>query len=88
MITGKSPAAGGQNTDGEESYNGRVVAWVREKRRGASWLDHIIDPAIQTNYDESKMELLAKVALDCVEEDKDIRPTMSQVVEMLQSFSQ
>ena len=86
MITGKSPTMGVQNIDGEELYNGRVVAWVREKRKGTSWLDHIIDPAIQTNYDESKMELLTQVALDCVEEDKDIRPTMSQVVEMLQSI--
>ncbi|KAK7373675.1 hypothetical protein VNO80_07091 [Phaseolus coccineus] len=85
MITGKSPTMGVQNIDGEEWYNGGVVAWVREKRKGRSWLDHIIDPAIQTNYDESKMELLTKVALDCVEEDKDIRPTMSQVVEMLRS---
>ncbi|XP_027927199.1 putative receptor protein kinase ZmPK1 [Vigna unguiculata] len=85
MITGKSPTTGVQNIDGEESYNGRVVAWVREKKSGRSWLQHIIDPALQTNYNESKMELLAKVALDCVEEDKDIRPTMSQVVEMLQS---
>jgi hypothetical protein len=31
------------------------------------------------------MEVLARVALDCVEEDRDIRPTMSQVAEMLQS---
>ncbi|TKY66095.1 putative receptor protein kinase ZmPK1 [Spatholobus suberectus] len=86
MITGKSPTTGVQNNiDGEDSYNGRLVTWVREKRSGTSWLEHIIDPAIKTNYDECKMDLLAKVALDCVEEDKDIRPTMSQVVEMLQS---
>ncbi|WJX76283.1 hypothetical protein P8452_59722 [Trifolium repens] len=37
------------------------------------------------NCDLIKMEILARVALDCVEEDRDIRPTMSQVVEMLQS---
>ena len=29
------------------------------------------------------MELLVKVALQCVVEDKDERPTMTQVVEML-----
>ncbi|KAG5017859.1 hypothetical protein JHK82_023463 [Glycine max] len=70
---------------GEESYNGRLVTWVREKRGDASWLEHIIDPAIKTNFDECKMDLLARVALDCVEVNKDRRPTMSQVVEMLQS---
>ncbi|RDX99392.1 hypothetical protein CR513_17557, partial [Mucuna pruriens] len=40
--------------------------------------------AIGPNYDVN-MEILAAVALDCVEEDKDVRPTMKQVVEMLQS---
>ncbi|RYR33877.1 hypothetical protein Ahy_A10g048547 [Arachis hypogaea] len=33
----------------------------------------------------NKMKVLVAVALKCVEEDKDARPTMSQVVEMLQS---
>ncbi|RYR53834.1 hypothetical protein Ahy_A06g029083 [Arachis hypogaea] len=31
----------------------------------------------------NKMKVLVAVALKCVEEDKDARPTMSQVVEML-----
>ena len=85
MITGKSPTTGVQSIDGEESHNGRLVTWVREKRSATSWLEQIMDPAIKTNYDERKMDLLARVALDCVEEKKDSRPTMSQVVEMLQS---
>ena len=34
-------------------------------------------------YDIFEMEALVQVALQCVEEDKDERPTMSQVVEML-----
>ncbi|KAG2404872.1 putative receptor protein [Vigna angularis] len=71
----------------EESYNGRLVTWVKEKRSGtySSWLEQIIDPAIETNYNKFKMDLLVRVALACVEESKDLRPTMSQVVEMLQS---
>ncbi|RDX86738.1 putative receptor protein kinase ZmPK1, partial [Mucuna pruriens] len=85
MITGKSPTSGIQSIDGEDSYNGRLVTWVKEKTSGTSWLEYIIDTAIKTNYDECKMDLLAKVALNCVEEDKDARPTMSQVVQMLQS---
>ena len=85
MITGKNPTTGVHSNAGEESYNGRLVTWVREKRGDASWLEHIIDPAIKTNFDECKMDLLARVALDCVEVNKDRRPTMSQVVEMLQS---
>ncbi|MCI73719.1 receptor protein kinase 1-like [Trifolium medium] len=44
-----------------------------------------MDTSMVNNCDLSKMEVLARVALDCVEEDRDFRPTMSQVVEMLQS---
>ncbi|KAK7338917.1 hypothetical protein VNO77_19551 [Canavalia gladiata] len=84
MVTGKSPTTGVQTINGEETYHGRLVAWVREKRSNTHWVEQIIDPAIGPNYDKSKMEILTGVALDCVIEDKDSRPTMSQVVEMLQ----
>ncbi|XP_027351271.1 putative receptor protein kinase ZmPK1 [Abrus precatorius] len=83
MITGKSPTSI-QTVDGEETYNGRLVAWVREKRSNVSWVEEIIEPAIGSNYDKNKMEILTRVALECVVEDKDLRPPMSQVVEMLQ----
>ncbi|KAI9118141.1 hypothetical protein K1719_010473 [Acacia pycnantha] len=75
--------------DGVESHHGTVVTWVREKKnnRGnettSSWVEQIIDPTVEGNYEIGKMEMLARVALDCVEEDRDARPTMSQVVEML-----
>ncbi|MED6133820.1 hypothetical protein PIB30_031832 [Stylosanthes scabra] len=86
MITGKNPAADVQATNGEEAYNGRLVTWVRQKKReSATWVEQIMDSAIGSNYDKNKMEILARVALDCIEEDKDGRPTMRQVVEMLQS---
>ncbi|RYR26202.1 hypothetical protein Ahy_B02g060384 [Arachis hypogaea] len=54
-------------------------------RECASWVEQIMDSALGSNYDENKMEILARVALDCIEEDNEQRPTMSQVVEMLQS---
>ncbi|KAB1220311.1 putative receptor protein kinase ZmPK1 [Morella rubra] len=41
------------------------------------------DPMMAGKYDMAKMGVLINVALQCVEEDKDARPTMSQVVEML-----
>ncbi|KAL1368212.1 putative receptor protein kinase ZmPK1 [Arachis hypogaea] len=86
MITGKNPAADIQAINGEEPYNGRLVTWVREKRREcASCVEQIMDSTIVSNYDENKMEVLARVALECIEDDKEERPTMSQVVEMLQS---
>ena len=48
-----------------------------------SLLEEIIDPMLEGKYDISEMKALVQVALQCVEEDKDVRPTMSQVVEML-----
>ncbi|KAK7841436.1 putative receptor-like serine/threonine-protein kinase [Quercus suber] len=48
-----------------------------------SLLEEIIDPMLQRKYNIFEMKALVQVALQCVEEDKDVRPTMSQVVEML-----
>uniref|UniRef100_A0A2K1Y3F6 Receptor-like serine/threonine-protein kinase n=1 Tax=Populus trichocarpa TaxID=3694 RepID=A0A2K1Y3F6_POPTR len=79
MISGKCPA--------EEIENRRVVTWVREKMKQAtemsSWIEMIIDPKLEGKYDKGRMEILFEVALKCVAEDRDARPTMSQVVEML-----
>ncbi|TKY66098.1 putative receptor protein kinase ZmPK1 [Spatholobus suberectus] len=86
MITGKSPTTDIRTFDGTEPHNGRLVTWVREEKRRTSWVKQILDPSIGPNFDVNKMEILATVALDCVEEDKDVRPTMKQVVEMLQSL--
>ncbi|KAK4274652.1 hypothetical protein QN277_017845 [Acacia crassicarpa] len=89
MITGKGQVES-HMVDGVESHHGRLVTRVREKKnnRGngttSSWVDQIIDPTVEGDYEIGKMEMLAMVALDCVEEDRDARPTMSQVVEMLQ----
>ncbi|KAI5430015.1 hypothetical protein KIW84_034551 [Lathyrus oleraceus] len=87
MITGKNPTMMNiEGDDGEVAYNGSLITWVREKKRSSTcWLEEILDPAIRTSCDLSKMEVLARVALDCVEQDMDIRPNMSQVVEMLQN---
>ncbi|KAI9118581.1 hypothetical protein K1719_010913 [Acacia pycnantha] len=89
MITGKGQV-GSHMVDGIESHHGRLVTWVREKKnnRGnettSSWVEQIIDPTVEGNYEIGKMEMLARVALDCVGEVRDARPTMSQVVEILQ----
>ncbi|PNX93797.1 LRR receptor-like serine/threonine-protein kinase HSL2 [Trifolium pratense] len=87
IITGKSPTIGIQIKDGEELCHERLVTWVREKRRKGLevgyWVEQIVDPNLGSNYDVKRMETLANVALDCVAEEKDVRPTMSQVVERL-----
>ncbi|EEF36162.1 serine-threonine protein kinase, plant-type, putative [Ricinus communis] len=88
MVTGKSPSLmGGQDSEtGEELKHKRLVEWVNEKRNGAStksWVKEIVDPIMGADYDAEKMENLIGVALKCVAEGKDSRPTMSQVVKMI-----
>jgi len=92
MITGRSPTTGAPITEleAESTHHERLVTWVREKRmkgseNGSSWVDQIVDPALGTNYDMNEVEILATVALECVEEEKNARPSMSRVTEKLQS---
>ncbi|KAG5543591.1 hypothetical protein RHGRI_016362 [Rhododendron griersonianum] len=58
-----------------------LVKWVREKMNGNGenelWLEEIIDPVMKGKCDLRKMEILVLVALECVKEDKDARPTMT-----------
>ncbi|PSR99812.1 Receptor protein kinase [Actinidia chinensis var. chinensis] len=88
IVTGKSPTIGHQTSGnpGEMEQRG-LVRWVREKMNGngskEARLEEIIDPVMKDSYDVGKMETLVEVALQCVEEDKDARPTMKQVVERL-----
>ncbi|XP_029127045.1 putative receptor protein kinase ZmPK1 [Cajanus cajan] len=90
MITGKSVAKDVVISDdkGVEKRNLNLVAWLKEKQKmGSGWVNEILDPTVEGVYEEGKMEALGKVALQCVEEEKDKRPTMSQVVEILQKSS-
>lgn len=96
MLTGRSPTAtyhAINDGKGDQTEHTRLVSWVRENATGISvsssdelptWLENILDPSMGGVYDLRKMEKLLGVALKCVEEEKDARPTMSQVVEMLQ----
>ncbi|KAF5468189.1 hypothetical protein F2P56_012364 [Juglans regia] len=88
MVTGKGPTRGVHAIDsGGEAEPKTLVTWVREKRNGtatmASLLEEIVDPVLENHYEMGKMETLVTVALQCVEEEKDRRPSMSQVAEML-----
>ncbi|KAL7254818.1 hypothetical protein ACSBR1_009044 [Camellia fascicularis] len=88
MVTGKSPLTNSPSSGNSGEMEQRhLVKWVREKMNDTvakeSWLEEIIDPVMKGRYDASKMEILVGVALQCVEENKDARPTMSQVIERL-----
>ncbi|XP_059637453.1 putative receptor protein kinase ZmPK1 [Cornus florida] len=88
MVTGRSATTGVDaiNNEGQMEQR-RLAKWVREKMTQGtamtSFIEEIVEPTLNGNYDTCKMEILIGVALQCVEEDRDARPTMSQVVEML-----
>ncbi|KAJ4850890.1 hypothetical protein Tsubulata_051317 [Turnera subulata] len=90
IVTGKSPATSVLHAmQGREEVMGcgGLLSWIRDKKNGtdgkASWIEEIVDPMLQGDYNEAEMERLITVALLSVQEDKDARPTMSKVVEML-----
>ncbi|KAM3710318.1 hypothetical protein ACJW31_01G020100 [Castanea mollissima] len=90
MVTGKSTIMGVHTTNvGVETKYKRLATWVKGKKNGevatTSWIDDIMDPKMEGIYDKGKMEILVEMALQCLEEDKDERPTMKQVAEKLSS---
>ncbi|GAV88403.1 Pkinase domain-containing protein [Cephalotus follicularis] len=85
LSVGKRASMGDQVMDTELT---RLVTWVKEKKSEAtneSWVEEIIDSSFGNGneHDVGKMEALVEVALQCVEGNKDARPTMKQVVERL-----
>ncbi|KAK6928285.1 S-locus glycoprotein domain [Dillenia turbinata] len=88
MVTGKNPTSIFAFDDREDAKKMSLVTWVREKlETGVSAsslrMEDVFDPAVDAYYDVKKIEILVKVALQCVEENKDARPTMRKVVDML-----
>ncbi|XP_024930440.3 putative receptor protein kinase ZmPK1 [Ziziphus jujuba] len=88
MLTGKNPTTKFRelNATGETEH-GKLVTWVRDKVNEApemeTRLEKVVDASARGEYNVEKMKILLEVALKCVEEDKDERPDMSQVVKTL-----
>ena len=89
MVSGRSPVAIHSLENSGDIEQHRLVTWIREKIKHAPtcafWMEEIIDPSLEGNYNVSEVEVLVKVALQCVEDDMNERPSMSQVAEMLQA---
>lgn len=89
MITGRSPSCMHQEDDENCKTAHGLINWVRDKvhefdgSRKESWVDKIVDPSVSSEYNRSTMENLVKIALQCAEEDREARPSMSKVVDML-----
>ncbi|KAI7745331.1 hypothetical protein M8C21_001378 [Ambrosia artemisiifolia] len=89
MITGRSPTYDQSCDDNEKLELRRLVSWVKEKVHEdcesltETRIMDVLNPMIRGEYEKCLMNALLKVALQCVREDKDDRPTMSEVVKML-----
>ncbi|KAH7541832.1 hypothetical protein FEM48_Zijuj02G0009400 [Ziziphus jujuba var. spinosa] len=94
LVLRKKPAGSQFSESGMMTENhGRLVKWVKKKMIGAdtsqtNCIEEIADSKMGGKFDKAKLEVLVKVALQCVEEDKEARPTMRQVVEMLQGHEE
>ncbi|KAJ4826844.1 hypothetical protein Tsubulata_050888, partial [Turnera subulata] len=84
-ITGKN--LGLENVDSrEEAERRKLLGENREMKYGGvtdALIKDLVDPTMGSDFDINKVKSLLRVALNCVKQDKDSRPTMSQVVEML-----
>ncbi|KAI4337015.1 hypothetical protein L6164_015477 [Bauhinia variegata] len=89
IITGRSPTEIHSMENRGDVEHRRLVTWVREKIKNAPiskyWIEEIVDPNTECKYDIAQVELLINVALQCADDDMDARPSMSEVVEILQS---
>ncbi|PPD92394.1 hypothetical protein GOBAR_DD10638 [Gossypium barbadense] len=69
LVTGRSPSIGVHGIDGKQLMQGALSKWVKQQRDVTeTWIGMIVDPTLDGKYDE---------------EDKDARPTMGEVVQML-----
>ncbi|KAJ9536223.1 hypothetical protein OSB04_un000609 [Centaurea solstitialis] len=86
MITGLSPLSK-HHANGDVEVE--LIEWVRSRVRELDqnqtecWVEKIVDRSISGEYDRTAMENLVRIALQCVEQDKEARPSMSQVVRMI-----
>ncbi|XP_057971040.1 putative receptor protein kinase ZmPK1 [Malania oleifera] len=83
LLTGRS-SWGFQLERPHEHELNPLVQWVMQKMREEG-LEEVIDPRVSqdyTNYSEMLGEMIS-VALLCIGDDRDARPSMSKIVELL-----
>ncbi|XP_058099908.1 putative receptor protein kinase ZmPK1 [Magnolia sinica] len=82
LVSGRSVSS--IRPDGcRENVYGDLIQWVKEAIKRRDGIMEVADPRLDGEYDIKKIERLVMVALMCAKEDKDKRPAMSEVVELL-----
>ncbi|KAG9147136.1 hypothetical protein Leryth_005367 [Lithospermum erythrorhizon] len=75
------------NFNDEIGRGGGGIEKMQEADESISWIQDMIDPGLNDDFDIYKMGVLIKAAMQCVEENLDARPTMNQVVNILLSHN-
>lgn len=81
LLTGKR-ASGFNLATAEGSGHNQMVQWFRLKIQEQE-LEEVIDPRLEKRCHKKEVQRMVRVALLCVEDDRDTRPAMSKVVELL-----
>ncbi|KAL7265384.1 hypothetical protein ACSBR1_003200 [Camellia fascicularis] len=73
--------------DGEEAEAEltRFVRIVRRKNQCGeeSWLEEIVDPRLGGQFSRNEAATLVEIGVSCIEEDRNKRPTMASVLQIL-----
>ncbi|XP_059305520.1 putative receptor protein kinase ZmPK1 [Lycium ferocissimum] len=90
MVKGSRLSSWVVDDDGEcdheqESQLGKFVGIVKRKiqSREDSWVDKIVDPRLEGKFGKNQAVTLIEIGISCVEQDRNKRPTMAEVVQTL-----
>ncbi|KAF3775447.1 G-type lectin S-receptor-like serine/threonine-protein kinase [Nymphaea thermarum] len=84
LVTGRISTGFQQIGENGEVGNKQLISWITEMvRTDQNWVEEIVDPQLSGMYNRSSVEILIKVALQCIEKKREGRPTMSQVVDSI-----
>lgn len=75
-----------EDGEGQESELARFARIVKRKIHcgDENWIEDIVDPRLKGKFSKKQGEVLVEVALSCVEEDRNKRPKMDLIVQVLQ----
>lgn len=83
LITGKRSM---DNTRARKEKS--LVEWARPMLRDQRKLDRIIDPRLECQYKIEAAQAAAALAFKCLSQNPKYRPTMSDVVKILESIQE
>ncbi|KAJ6871217.1 hypothetical protein NC652_036778 [Populus alba x Populus x berolinensis] len=74
--------------DREEHDESNLTRFVRVVKRKiqcgeTSWIEEVVDPRLNGQFSRSQATTIVELGMSCVEEDRNMRPTMDSVVQAL-----